>query len=407
MTRSRDDLPAFGRPTSPTSERTLSSSKTSRSSPGSPRSLKAGACRVEVAKEPFPRPPSPPPATTKEAPGSERSASRPFSSKTWVPTGTSRCVSPPRSPARLLPEPCLPRSAFMTWRRAYGSRVVRSSVAWRITDPPSPPRPPSGPPRGLYFSRLKETLPSPPRPARTTKLASSTNCKGAKDPRKGRWSGRGLLENRLLDHAHHALAPGAVEVDPARDPGEEGVVGAFAHVLPRVHLRAALAHDDAPCGDHLAPVCLYSESPARRVAAVTRGASALLMSHQIPPVPSPGSTPACARSSSCSPSSACTCRRGSCLPADGPGSRPWPSSRRGRTPLRRPRSRQGAPRNPRRRPPGGRRPAPGPLLPCTAFHRSLQPQTSRAPRIYQATTGVHNVPHGATVYPPCSASTTR
>ena len=31
----------------------------------------------------------------------------------------------------------------------------------RITSPPSPPRPPSGPPRGLYFSRLNETLPSP------------------------------------------------------------------------------------------------------------------------------------------------------------------------------------------------------------------------------------------------------
>ena len=128
----------------------------------------------------------------------------------------------------------------------------------RITSPPSPPRPPSGPPRGLYFSRLKETLPSPPRPARTMKLASSTNCKGAKDPRNGRWSGRGLLENGFLDHANYALAPRPVEVDPARDPGEKCIIRALADVLSRVHLRAALAHDDAPCGNHLATVRLYS-----------------------------------------------------------------------------------------------------------------------------------------------------
>src|ERR671912_43946 len=124
-----------------------------------------------------------------------------------------------------------------------------------MTDPPSPPRPPSGPPRGLYFSRLKETLPSPPRPPRTTKLASSTNCKGVRDPRNGRWSGRGLLQNGLLDHADDALAAGAAEVDPAVYLGEEGVVGALAHVLPGVYLRAALAHDDAARGDHLAAVC--------------------------------------------------------------------------------------------------------------------------------------------------------
>src|SRR5215208_5252497 len=173
-----------------------------------------------------------------------------------------------------------------------------------------------------------------------------------------------------------------------------------------MHLRAALAHEDAPCTNHLATVCLYSEPPACRVSAVTRGAPALLMSHQIPPAPLPGSVLACARSSSCSLFSPCTCRRGSYLPADGPGSRPWPSSRRGRTPLHRLRSRQAAPGNPLPRPLGGRRRALDPLSPCTAFHRSLQPQTSRSPRTYQATAGVQNAPHGATVYPPCSVSTT-
>src|SRR5215204_3093570 len=116
------------------------------------------------------------------------------------------------------------------------------------------------------------------------------------------------------------------------------------------------------------------------------------MSHQIPPAALPGSVLACARSSSCSLFSPCACRRGSYLPADGPGSRPWPSSRRGRTPLHRLRSRQVAPGNPLPRPLGGRRRALDPLSPCTAFHRSLQPQTSRSPRTYQATAGVAERP---------------
>src|SRR5918998_4858037 len=312
MTRNRDDLPAFGSPTRPTSERTLSSSRISRSSPGRPRSLKAGACLVEVAKDPLPLPPSPPRAATKEAPGSERSARRPSPSKIWVPMGTSRTVSWPFSPARLLPEPWRPRSALMSWRRAYGSSVWRSSVARRMMEPPSPPRPPSGPPRGLYFSRLKETLPSPPRPPRTAKRASSTNCKGATYPRFWRSSGRGLLENGLLYHAHGAFAPATAEVHPAVHLGEERVVGALADVLARTYLGAPLADDDASGGDVRAAVGLYAEAPAFRIATVAGGPAALLMSHCQPPEPSPGSAPGGARSSSCCPSSACTCIRGSC-----------------------------------------------------------------------------------------------
>src|ERR671917_1447867 len=285
MTRNRDDLPALGSPTRPTPERTLSSSRISRSSPGRPRSLKAGACLVEVAKDPLPLPPSPPWAATKEAPGSERSARRPSPSKIWVPMGTSRTVSWPFSPARLLPEPWRPRSALMSWRRAYGSSVWRSSVARRMMEPPSPPRPPSGPPRGLYFSRLKETLPSPPRPPRTAKRASSTNCKGATYPRFWRSSGRGLLENGLLDHAHQALAAGAPEIDAAVHLGEEGVVRALAHVLPGADLRAPLAHDDAAGGDRLAAVGLHAAAPSRGGAAVWGGPPALFMSPPIPPEP--------------------------------------------------------------------------------------------------------------------------
>src|SRR5215218_6616014 len=120
-----------------------------------------------------------------------------------------------------------------------------------ITDPPSPPRPPSGPPRGLYFSRLKETLPSPPLPARTTNRASSTNCNGARYPRDAYSSGRGLLEDRLLQYADHAAA--------------------------------AAAHDDAAGAHQLAPVGLHAEPLASGIAAVARRAATFLMCHQIPP----------------------------------------------------------------------------------------------------------------------------
>src|SRR5438132_3686671 len=37
-----------------------------------------------------------------------------------------------------------------------------------MTSPPWPPSPPSGPPRGTYFSRRKLTQPRPPSPARTS-----------------------------------------------------------------------------------------------------------------------------------------------------------------------------------------------------------------------------------------------
>src|SRR5919112_2948126 len=119
-----------------------------------------------------------------------------------------------------------------------------------MTDPPLPPRPPSGPPRGLYFSRLKETLPSPPRPAHTTNRASSTNCNGARDPQNTACSGSGPRGSPqrdpfgVLDDAHDALATRARVIDLARDLGEEGVVGALADVHAGVDLRAALADYD-------------------------------------------------------------------------------------------------------------------------------------------------------------------
>ena len=42
-----------------------------------------------------------------------------------------------------------------------------------MISPPFPPSPPSGPPKGMYFSLLKLDAPEPPLPALTSRKASS------------------------------------------------------------------------------------------------------------------------------------------------------------------------------------------------------------------------------------------
>src|SRR5260370_9277446 len=49
----------------------------------------------------------------------------------------------------------------------------RPAPGWML--PPRPRAPPSGPPRGMDFSRLKEAMASPALPAWTSMVASSTN----------------------------------------------------------------------------------------------------------------------------------------------------------------------------------------------------------------------------------------
>src|SRR5215204_2000336 len=51
-------------------------------------------------------------------------------------------------------------------------------------EPPLPPSPPSGPPRGMNFSRRKLIAPRPPWPAVTSMSTSSTNMGGC-------WNGGG------------------------------------------------------------------------------------------------------------------------------------------------------------------------------------------------------------------------
>src|SRR4051812_37347683 len=60
--------------------------------------------------------------------------------------------------------------------------VVTSGSTRRITEPPGPPLPPSGPPSGLNFSRCTDATPCPPRPALTCSDTRSTKVGTAMMP---------------------------------------------------------------------------------------------------------------------------------------------------------------------------------------------------------------------------------
>ena len=98
------------------------------------------------------------------------------------PSRRRACRSAPRARGRVRWRRCgsSPRRARRARRRApdgTGSRssVLRCGLATRYTDPPLPPSPPSGPPRGTNFSRRKLMAPRPPWPAATWMSTSSTN----------------------------------------------------------------------------------------------------------------------------------------------------------------------------------------------------------------------------------------
>ncbi len=172
-----DDLPADGKPTSPTSAITFSSSRSETSGTCSPCSAKRGSRRWRFAKATLPRPPRPPFDTVTRWPWRTMSATgAPVSrSRTTVPTGTDRTLSRPAAPDLIWPAPWLPSSPRWWGCRCRSSRDVMPSSPSRITSPPRPPSPPSGPPRGTWASRRNETDPLPPRPPRTWIVHSSTN----------------------------------------------------------------------------------------------------------------------------------------------------------------------------------------------------------------------------------------
>src|SRR5581483_6670383 len=212
-----DDFPAFGNPTSAASASSFRCSSTSRSSPGMPTSANRGTCRVELTKRALPRPPRPPRAITTRACGCARSATRSSRSKTCVPTGT--------------------------WISAAS---------------------PSGPPFGTYFSRLKDSPPSPPRPAFTWICARSLNV--------------ALRRCRVDDRDRAAIAAAAELGDPVTD-GEDRVVLADRGAGPGPELRAALADHDLAGAHGLAREDLHAEELRVRVAAVLRRPHAFLVRH--------------------------------------------------------------------------------------------------------------------------------
>src|SRR3954454_11470446 len=285
-----EDLPALGKPTSPTSATLLSSRTRSRFSPGSPSKANPGALRRVEASAALPRPPRPPCAATNRLPAPVRSASTsPSSSSTTVPSGTRSSRSSPSAPLRLLPAPCLPLPAFWCGWWWKSSSVWTLASTTRITSPPRPPLPPSGPPSGLNFSRWTEATPWPPLPAvrcsttRSTKLAMVASSLGhpvrTHEGRLPVARGRPVMVVRVgawcrarsdarRDDVHGLASAREAELHRTRLEGEQRVVLAPADAGARVELGAALADEDLAGLDHLAPEALDAQELRVGVAAV-------------------------------------------------------------------------------------------------------------------------------------------
>src|SRR5690606_30110110 len=267
-------LPAFGKPSRPTSASSFSSSFSTRCSPSSPGVDCRGERLVELLKCMLPRPPLPPRATSRRSPWRVRSpiTSSVSTLTTTVPTGTVMTLSSPPLPYIWLPMPFSPRCAlnWRWWRKS--TRVLRFSSACSQTSPPSPPSPPSGPPSGMNFSRRKPTQPLPPLPAMTVISASSTSFMESRKGEMGgskRWkapvgesigiprhqrkaphaagpSSKRRARSVACHHAHGATLLGTLdrELDLAVDQREQRVVAAQADAHARMELGAALADDD-------------------------------------------------------------------------------------------------------------------------------------------------------------------
>src|SRR5690242_2148553 len=305
-------LPALGKPSRPTSAKTFNSSLSSRSSPGVPGVKRRGARLVELLKWMLPRPPLPPFATSSFWPCAVKSPINSSVSRlnTEVPTGTRIVVSSPPRPYMSLPMPFWPRCAlnWRWWRKSIS--VFRPSSATSHTLPPSPPSPPFGPPNGMNFSRRKLAQPSPPLPACTLMMASSTNfierkqgtgnrkasahgtgtstprslfllLEKRKAPRLAGPSGFNVTRDSTRDHVHRAAALGAFggEFHLAIDQRVQRMVTTEADPDTWMELGAALAHDDVAGFDHLATVQLDAQVFRVGVAAVARGTYALFMCH--------------------------------------------------------------------------------------------------------------------------------
>src|SRR5690625_1439049 len=178
-----------------------------------------------------------------------------------------------------------------------------------MTSPPEPPLAPSGPPRGLNFSRRTEAQPLPPSPPRACRTTRSTKlvipwfpplgcalrqplvCCGRRGghpekktagaqrrsplrPRR-RSVGSGVGQ----DDVHDPAAAPVAELHRSGLEREQGVVPAAAHVATRVEVGAPLADEDLAGLHGLAAKALDTEPLRVGVAPVLGGAGALLRCH--------------------------------------------------------------------------------------------------------------------------------
>ena len=256
---------------------------------GVPVSANRGVWRVAVAKRAFPRPPSPPRASTSRWPGVARSTSSSSSPalQTCVPTGTARTASSPLAPCRRLPPPLPPRPpryvAFV--RNAERSRSVRVGDDHDVatTAAVAAVRPALG-----DEPRRKLSAPSPPRPAITC------GCW----PCRGTCAESQAVATDLVAQSHKLLRPrsrDAVGGRPTRcrrsacrrSSGTRPCPRAWRRLCRRgrgravawAEPRAALADDDHPGLHVLAVEDLHPEHLRIRVAAAARGPEALLVRH--------------------------------------------------------------------------------------------------------------------------------
>ena len=99
-----------------------------------------------------------------------------FKSLTIVPKGTLTITSFLDSPNILFGLPSAPLSPLIIFEKRKSNSVDLLVSTSNTIEAPSPPSPPFGPPKGLYFSRLKETRPLPPFPAFNLIFTLSINC---------------------------------------------------------------------------------------------------------------------------------------------------------------------------------------------------------------------------------------
>src|SRR5262249_24537129 len=152
-------------------------------------------------------------------------------------------------------------------------------------EPPLPPSPPDGPPRGTYFSRRNATQPLPPSPPFTKILASSTNTgKSYQETPPDRGSSGAWERTRpspqrppgdvyataergnLIggfgfgggDADEAAAAATGFKIYVAGDQRKQCVVFSLAHVLARLGLGAALGNQNRAGIYQFAPQAPYA-----------------------------------------------------------------------------------------------------------------------------------------------------